>query len=73
LWIRFFKCFKLKKWFESCRIVLEWREREDEEVDAVVERDPGAQMALKRCGIYKFWDLKGMRSQVRLLQLLVNY
>ena len=30
-------------------------------------------MALKICGIYKFWALKGMRDQVRLLQLCVNY
>jgi excinuclease UvrABC nuclease subunit len=30
-------------------------------------------MALRRCGIYKFWALKGMRAQVRLLQMLVNY
>jgi hypothetical protein len=48
-------------------MVLEWREREHEEVDVAVDRDPGAQMALKRCGLYKFWALKGMRDQVRLL------
>jgi len=54
-------------------MVLEWREREHEEVDAIVERDQGAQMELIRCGLYKFWDLKGMRAQVRLLQMLVNY
>jgi hypothetical protein len=54
-------------------MVLEWREREHEEVDVAVERDPGAQMALKICGLYKFWALKGMRAQVRLLQMLVNY
>jgi hypothetical protein len=54
-------------------MVLEWREREHEEVDVVVERDLGAQMALRRCGLCKFWALKGMRAQVRLLQMLVNY
>jgi hypothetical protein len=48
------------------------RER-DEEVDAAVERDAGAQLSLKICGIYKFWALKGMRAQVRLLQMLVNF
>jgi hypothetical protein len=53
--------------------VLEWREREHDEVDVTMERDPGAQMALKIYGLYKFWALKGMRAQVRLLQLLVNY
>jgi hypothetical protein len=30
-------------------------------------------MALKRCGLYKFWVLKGMRAQVRLLEMLVGY
>ena len=30
-------------------------------------------MELIRCGIYKFWALKGMRAQVRLLHMLVNY
>jgi hypothetical protein len=54
-------------------MVLEWREREHEEVDVAVDRDPGAQMALKRCGLYKFWALKGMRAQVRLLEMLVGY
>jgi hypothetical protein len=38
-----------------------------------VERDLGAQMALKICGLFKFWALKGMRAQVRLLELLVDY
>jgi hypothetical protein len=54
-------------------MVLEWREREHEEVDAAVERDPVAQAALKICGLYKFWALKGMRAQVRLLEMLVGY
>jgi hypothetical protein len=53
-------------------MVLEWREREHEEVDVAVERYEGAQISLKICGIYKFWTLKGMRAQVRLLQMLVN-
>ena len=30
-------------------------------------------MALKICGLYKFWALKGMRAQVRLLEMLVGY
>ena len=53
--------------------MLEWREREHEEVDDTMERDTGAQMALKRCGLYKFLAHKGMRAQVRLLQLLMDY
>ena len=54
-------------------MVLEWRERENEEVDAAVDRNLGAQMSLKRCGLYKFWVLKGMRAKVRLLKMLVGY
>jgi hypothetical protein len=54
-------------------MVLEWRERENEEVDATVECDLMAQAALKICGLYKFWALKGMRAQVRLLEMLVGY
>jgi len=49
------------------------REREYEEVDDTVERDVRAQKALKRCGLYKFWVIKGMRAQVRFLQTLINY
>jgi hypothetical protein len=51
-------------------MVLEWREKELEEVDAAVDRDPVAQVTLKRCGLYKFWDLKGIKAQVRLLEML---
>jgi hypothetical protein len=54
-------------------MVLEWRERENKEADVVVERDLRAQMALKICGLYKFLSLIGMRTQVRLLELLVDY
>jgi hypothetical protein len=54
-------------------MVIEWGERENKEVDVVVYRDPGAQMALKICGLYNFWALKGIRDQVILLQLLVNH
>jgi hypothetical protein len=54
-------------------MVLQGREREHGEVDAVVDRDPVAQATLKRCDLYKFWVLKGMRAQVRLLDMLVGY
>jgi hypothetical protein len=54
-------------------MVLEWREREHEEVDVVVERDLGAQKTLIIFVLYKCLALKGMRDQVRLLQMLVNY
>jgi hypothetical protein len=54
-------------------MVLEWREREHAEVDVVVDKDLRAQMALKRCVLYKFWALKGMISHVSLLEMLVDY
>jgi len=69
----FLEVVNSKKGLILSRMVLEWREREHEEVDAVMERDLGAQMDLKRCGIYKFLDPKGMRAQVILLQFLVDY
>ena len=54
-------------------MVLEWREREHEEVDVGVDQDLVAQATLKICGLYKFWALKGMMAQVRLLEMLVGY
>jgi hypothetical protein len=44
-----------------------------EEVDVVVDRYLGAQLGLKRCGLYKSWALNGMRFQVRSLEMLVDY
>ena len=38
-----------------------------------MDQDPMAQATLKRCVLYKFWTLKGMRAQVRLLEMLVGY
>jgi hypothetical protein len=54
-------------------MVLEWREREHEEVDAAMDHDLVAQVALKICGLYNFWALKGMRDQVRLLDMFMGY
>ena len=54
-------------------MVLEWREREHEEVNATVDQDLGAQVALKWFGLYNFWALKGMRAHVRLCKIVVGY
>jgi hypothetical protein len=54
-------------------MVIDWREREHEEVDVVVERDVRAQQDFKICGLYKFLAIKGLRDQVRLLHILINY
>ena len=54
-------------------MVLEWREREHGEVEEAVRADVMAQQALRRCGLYKFWCLSGLRAKPRLLEMLVNY
>ena len=54
-------------------MVLEWREREDGDVEEAVRGDLMAQQALRACGIYKFWCLGGLRVKPRLLQMLVGY
>ena len=54
-------------------MVLEWREREHGEVEEAVRADVMAQQALRRCGLYKFWCLGGLRAKPRLLEMLVNY
>ena len=54
-------------------MVIEWREREHEDVDRVVHDDLVSQLALQRCGLYKFWNLGSMMDQPRLIQMLTNY
>ena len=54
-------------------MVLEWREREHGEVEEAVRADTMAQQALRRCGLYKFWCLGGLRAKPGLLQMLVDY
>ena len=39
------------------RMVLEWREREHKDVDREVLGGVNAQKALRKCGLYKFWNL----------------
>ena len=54
-------------------MVLEWREREHEDVDREFHWYINAQQALKICGLYKFWKLGGLRDQPRLLHMFVDY
>jgi hypothetical protein len=53
-------------------MVLEWREREHEEDDAIVGNDPGTIVALRDYGLLKFFRIPCMRAQVRLLEYLVH-
>ena len=55
------------------RVILEWREREHEDVDSAVLGDINAQQALRRCGLYKIFKLGVLRAQPRLLQMFVDY
>ena len=48
-------------------MVLEWREHEHGDVEEVVRADLMAQHALRACGIYKFWCLRGLRAKPGLL------
>jgi hypothetical protein len=52
--------------------MLEWREREHEEDDAIVRNDLGTVIALRDCGLLKFFKILGMRAQLRLLEYLVH-
>ena len=38
-----------------------------------MQRDENAQQALRGCGLYNFWQLGSLRSQPRLIQMLVDY
>jgi hypothetical protein len=52
--------------------MLDWREREHEDVDlAAINHQPSID-ALKACGLYKYWAIPGMRAQVRFLEWLVE-
>jgi hypothetical protein len=50
-----------------------WREREHEDIDILVEEDPIAMAALKKCGLWKFFQCPFMREQPRLLNTLMEY
>ena len=52
--------------------MLEWREREHEEEDAIVENDSGTVTALQDCGLLKFFKILGMRAQLRLLEYSIH-
>jgi hypothetical protein len=52
--------------------MLEWREREHEEDYAIAGNDPGTVVALRDCGLLKFFRISGMRTQLRLLEYLVH-
>ena len=54
-------------------MVLEWRERDHEEMDRDAMQDASTLQALQICGFLKFYCTLNMRAQVLLLKDLVRY
>jgi len=54
-------------------MVLEWREREHEIMDHAVLQNTAVIQALRTCGLLKFFCTSPMRSNVCLLEFMVNY
>jgi hypothetical protein len=52
-------------------MVLEWCKREHEEDNAIAKNHPPTIVALRDCGLLKYFHILGMRAQVRLLEYLV--
>ena len=54
-------------------MVLEWREMEYEEMDQYSLQSSPTMHALQQSGLLKFFCTSPMRSNVRLLEFLINY
>ena len=63
----FFKCSNGSNLNFMCRMVLEWRENENGDIDGAVRVDLMAQQDLRSCGLYKFMCLGGLRAKPILL------
>jgi hypothetical protein len=53
-------------------MVLDWREREHKDDNAITKNHPQTIAALRDCGLLKYFRIPGMRAQVRLLEHLVR-
>ena len=54
-------------------MVLEWREREHEDMDQEALQDAPMVNALRKSGLLKLFYTSPMRSNVCLLEFLINY
>ena len=54
-------------------MVLEWRQREDEDMDREAMQDAPTMQALQQCGLMKFYCTSNMRANVHLLETLISY
>ena len=57
---------------EKLSKMVDWKEREHEDVDTKAMNDPTFQEALRACGLLKFFLTPGMRAQPELFQYLIN-
>jgi len=53
-------------------MVVEWKEREDDAVDALAIEYKGCMNALRDCGLKKFFLTSYLQAQPELLQLIVD-
>ena len=53
-------------------MVVEWKEREQGDVDAQALADDGCMAALRDCGLKKFFHTSCLRAQPELLQFIVD-
>ena len=55
------------------RMTTSWRECKHSAIDQEVMQDRASQNILRNCGLFKFFKMPNMKSNVRLLEMLVNY
>ena len=55
------------------RMTITWREREHSAIDNEVMQDQQSLNILRNCGLLKFLKMLNMKSNIRLLEMLVNY
>jgi len=53
-------------------MVITWHEHEHEEEDMVALHDPGTMIALRNCGLLKYFCISSMRQQITLLQYFLD-
>jgi len=51
--------------------IFDWQEIEHQDADRVIANNPPSVMALWNCGLLKFFEVSGMRSQPGLLDYLI--
>ena len=52
--------------------MIEWHEREHEDVDRRILNNPSSMAALRNCGLVNVFEVPGMRAQPALLQHIIS-